>query len=86
MPFDISVFVKCLITTGQPEENVPKMLSQIRGTQCAEREVTGVFFWKTQGKKVRGIAQQVPIWVGGASLLHVLDGATEVTSCWQTCY
>lgn len=66
MLFDTSVFVKCLVTAGHPEENVSKMLSQIQGTQFAEREVTAVFFWETQGKE-KGISQQVQTWRGHRS-------------------
>lgn len=58
---------KCLITTGQPEENVSKRLSQMRGTRFTEREITGVFFWKTEGKEVKGIIQQVQTWRGHPS-------------------
>ena len=48
------------------------MLSQIWGTRFAEREVSGVFFWKTQGKKVKGITQQVQTW-----------GACRSCTCWM---
>lgn len=41
VPFDISMIAEWLIITGQPEENVSKMFSQMWGTLFARRGGTG---------------------------------------------